>query len=122
MRVATSVDDCILGSRGCQPVLFGSLPKSSSNLRSDEFLHGVRRSPASCRRLRADSLCSPEKQIVISSPSHFLRRLSYVGGVRRIVIFGLCIFEIGPEIERLRGTGTCVGEAGESYVVQVDRA
>ena len=54
--------------------------------------------------------------------SHFLRRLGHVGGVRRIAIFGRCLFEVGPEIERFRGTGTRVGEAGESYVVQVDRA
>ena len=51
-----------------------------------------------------------------------MRRLSHVGGVRRIAIFGLRVFEVGPEIEHLRGTGTRVGEASESYVVQVDRA
>ena len=63
-----------------------------------------------------------QTEIAPSSLSHFLRRLSHVGGVRRIAVFGLCLFEVGPEIERLRGTGTRVGEAGESYVVQVDRA
>ena len=63
-----------------------------------------------------------QTEIAPSSLSHFLRRLSHVGGVRRIAVFGLRVFEVGPEIERLRGTGTRVGETGESYVVQVDRA
>jgi len=49
-----------LGSTGCQPVLFGSLPKSSLNVRNDEFLHSVEESSASCRRQQAGSLCSPE--------------------------------------------------------------
>ena len=40
----------------------------------------------------------------------------------RIAIVALRIFEVRSEIERLRGTGTRVGETGESYVVQVDRA
>jgi hypothetical protein len=40
----------------------------------------------------------------------------------RVAILTLRIFEVRSEIERLRGTGTRVGEAGESYIVQVDRA
>src|SRR6185436_9938275 len=53
----------LLGSTGCQPVLFGSLPKSSSNVHPDEFLQGVMGSSASCRRQQAGSLCSPENDV-----------------------------------------------------------
>jgi outer membrane protein TolC len=53
----------VLGSTGCQHVLFGSLPKSSSNVHCDEFLHSVMGSPASCRRQQAGSVCSPEKDM-----------------------------------------------------------
>jgi len=51
----------LLGSTGCQPVLFGSLPKSSSNVHHDELLRDPVASSASCRRQQAGSLCSPEK-------------------------------------------------------------
>jgi len=48
-----------LGSTGCQPVLFGSLPKSSSNVRCAEFLRrvGRRRQAADDNRLAA---CAPQ--------------------------------------------------------------
>ena len=61
----------LLWSTGCQPVLFGSLPKSSSNVHSDEFLHGVMGSSASCRRQQAGSLCSTENYM-----HHFGNRLT----------------------------------------------
>ena len=50
----------IPGSTGCQPVLFGSLPKSSSNVRYVEFLQrvGSRRQAADDNRLAA---CAPRK-------------------------------------------------------------
>jgi hypothetical protein len=47
------------GSTGCQPVLFGSLPKSSSNVRSHALLQrsGCRRQAADDSRLAA---CAPQ--------------------------------------------------------------
>src|ERR1044071_9309828 len=53
----------LLGSKGCQPVLFGSLPKSSSNVHRAEFLHCLTGSSAICRRQQAGSLCSPENDV-----------------------------------------------------------
>ena len=59
----------LLGSTGCQPVLFGSLPKSSSNVLYAQFLSGVdsRRQAADDNRLAA---CAP--QIRGTSPSYNL--------------------------------------------------
>jgi hypothetical protein len=62
------------GRTGCQPVLFGSLPKSF-NAHSKSFWF-TRVSPASCRRLQAGSLRSPQLR---DSP----RRDSAVRGVLR---------------------------------------
>jgi outer membrane protein len=53
----------LLGSIGYQPVLFGSLPKGSSNVHRDEFLHRGSTSSAHCRRQQAGSRCSPEKNV-----------------------------------------------------------
>jgi len=44
---------------GCQPVLFGSLPKSPSNA----LAPARKLSSASCRRLQAGSLRSPELKL-----------------------------------------------------------
>jgi hypothetical protein len=47
------------GSTGCQPVLFGSLPKSLSNVLCEDLLRGVRsrRQAADDNRLTA---CAPQ--------------------------------------------------------------
>ena len=59
------------GAQGCQPVLFGSLPKSSLNVRCVWFLQGVgsRRQAANGSRLAA---CAP-RNLVTSSLSARLR-------------------------------------------------
>ena len=61
----------LLGSTGCQPVLFGSLPKSSLNVRCVWFLQAVgsRRQAADDCRLAA---CAP-RSVVTSSLSPSLR-------------------------------------------------
>jgi hypothetical protein len=56
-----------LGSTGCQPVLFGSLPKSSLNVRRQSFCNALM-SSASCQRLQAASLRSPETKLIVLRP------------------------------------------------------
>src|SRR6516225_8848926 len=60
--------------------------------------------------------------MVASSLTHFLRRLCQIGGMRGIGIVSLHIFEVGSEIQRFGATGAGVRKAGESNVVQIDRA
>ena len=52
-----------LGSTGCQPVVFGSLPKNSSDITSRKALLYL---PASCRQQQAGSLRSPELKLQAS--------------------------------------------------------
>ena len=54
----------------------------------------VWKSSASCRRQQASGLCSPEREIRVSSLTHFLRRLRYIGNLGRIAFFLRCIFEL----------------------------
>ncbi len=62
-----------LGSTGCQPVLFGSLPKSSSNVHDESSLRRRgKSSSASCRRQQAGSLCSPDRHSRVWANSFIL--------------------------------------------------
>ena len=54
--------DVVLGSAGCQPAAFGSLPNAFRNAKTEAYANGF---AASCRELQAGSLYSPDSVITL---------------------------------------------------------